>query len=161
VGVAVRRSWLVWLVVAFGALLAISSAQDIDIVAETARWPTTPGTIVTSDIVSEAIGTYIGKYSSHVMYANRLHLTYVFDVEERQYTGSRWNALPPSSNQATHAMLRKYAPGAGVTVHYDPRDPTAAVLDTSAPIGRWIQLVCALALMVGVWIATRPRRLAM
>jgi hypothetical protein len=157
----VRRSWLVWLVVAFGALLAISSAQDIDTIAETARWPTTSGTIVASDIVSEDIGTYVGKYSSRTMYADRLHLTYVFNVDGRQYTGSRWNALPPSSNQATHAMLRKYAPGTGVTLHYDPRDPSAAVLDASAPIGRWVQLVCALALMVGVWIATRPRRLAM
>jgi len=157
----VRRSWLVWLVVAFGALLAISSAQDIDSVAETARWPTTSGTMVTSDIADEYIGTSVGRWTNSRMYASRLHLTYVFDVGGHQYTGSRWNALPPSSNQATHAMLRKYAPGAGVTVHYDPRDPTAAVLDTSAPIGRWIQLVCALALMAGVWIATRPRRLAM
>ena len=160
-GIAVRRSWLVWLVVAFGALLAISSAQDIDTVAETAHWPTTPGTMVASTIASDDIGTYFGRSRNSRMYANRLHLTYVFDVDGRQYTGSRWNALPPSSNQATHAMLRKYAPGTGVTVHYDPRDPTAAVLDTSAPIGRWIQLVCALALMAGVWIATRPRRLAM
>jgi len=157
----VRRSWLVWLVVAFGALLAISSAQDIDSVAETARWPTTSGTVVTSNIAAEDIGTNVGRWTNSRMYASRLHLTYVFDASGHQYTGSRWNALAPSSNQATHAMLRKYAPGTGVTVHYDPRDPSAAVLDTSAPIGRWIQLVCALALMAGVWIATRPRRLAM
>ena len=94
------------------------------------------------------------------MYADRLHLTYVFDVDGRRYTGSRWSALHPSRDHATHAMLQKYAPGRGVTVHYDPRDPSAAVLDVSAPIGRWVQLVCALALMGGVWIATRPRRLA-
>ena len=155
-----RRSWLVWVVVAFGALLAISSAQDIDSVAETAHWPTTPGTIVASNIASEDVGTYFGRSGNSRMHESRLHLTYVFDVAGHQYTGSRWNALPPSSNQATHAMLRKYAPGTGVTVHYDPRDPTAAVLDTSAPIGRWIQLVCALVFMVGVWTATRPRRLA-
>jgi len=96
-----RRSWLVWLVIAFGALLAISSAQDIDSVAETARWPTIPGTVVASSIVSEEI-----------------------------------------------------------VVHYDPRDPATSVLDSSAPIGRWVQLVCALLLMAGVWMATRPRRLA-
>jgi hypothetical protein len=160
VGIAVRRSWLVWLVVAFGALLAISSAQDIDTVAETAHWPTTPGTMVASTIASDDIGTYFGRSRNSRMYAIRLHLTYVFDVDGRQYTGSRWNALPASSNQATHAMLRQYAPGTGVTVHYDPRDPSAAVLDASAPIGRWIQLVCALVFMVGVWTATRPRRLA-
>jgi len=52
VGVAVRRSWLVWLVIVFGALLAISSAQDIDVIAQTARWPTAPGTMVTSNIAS-------------------------------------------------------------------------------------------------------------
>jgi hypothetical protein len=156
----VRRSWLVWLVVAFGALLAISSAQDIDTIAETARWPTTPGTMVASSIASEDIGTYFGRSRNSRMHENRLHLTYAFAVDGRQYMGSRWNALPPSSNQATHAVLRRYAPGTGVTVHYDPRDPSAAVLDTSAPIGRWVQLVCALALMAGVWIATRPRRLA-
>jgi hypothetical protein len=159
-GVAVRRSWLVWLVIAFGALLAISSAQDIDIVAETARWPTTSGTVVAANIASEDVGTYFGRRGNSRMHESRLHLTYDFDVDGHQYTGSRWNALPPSSNQATHAMLRKYAPGTGVTVHYDPRDPSAAVLDTSWPIGRWLQLGCALALMAGVWTATRPRRLA-
>ncbi|HTD59314.1 MAG TPA: DUF3592 domain-containing protein [Gemmatimonadaceae bacterium] len=160
-GVAVRRSWLVWLVVAFGALLAISSAQDIDSIAETARWPTTPGTIVASSIAPEDIGTLINRWRSARIYTNRLHLTYAFEVGGRPYTGTRWSALSPSGNQATHAMLRKYAPGTGVTVHYDPRDPSAAVLDTSWPIGRWLQLGCALALMVGVWTATRPRRLAM
>jgi hypothetical protein len=159
-GVAVRRSWLVWLVIAFGALLAISSAQDIDVIAETARWPTTPGTMVASNIASEDIGTYFGRSRNSRMHESRLHLTYVFDVDGRQYTGSRWNALPPSSNQATHATLQKYAPRTGVTVHYDPRDPSSAVLDTSLPIGRCLQLGCALVLMVGVWIATRPRRLA-
>jgi hypothetical protein len=154
------RSWLTWLVIAFGALLAILSAQDIDSVVETARWPTTPGTIVASNIASEAIGTYIGRYSSHLMYANRLHLTYVYNVAGQQYTGSRWNALPPSSNQASHAMLRKFPARRGVVVHYDPRDPEAAVIDTSLPIGKCIQLVCALLLMLGVWGATRPRRVA-
>ncbi len=155
-----RRSWLVWLVIAFGALLAISSAQDVDIIAETARWPTTLGTMVASSIVPEDVGTYFGKSGNSRMHADRLHLTYVFDVDGHQYTGSRWSALHPSRDHATHSMLQKYAPGTGVTVHYDPRDPSAAVLDASAPIGRWVQLVCALALMVGVWTATRPRRLA-
>jgi hypothetical protein len=52
------RSWLAWLAIAFGALLAISSAMDIDTVAETRRWPTTPGTIVAVIFTSGQISAY-------------------------------------------------------------------------------------------------------
>jgi len=152
-----RGSWLTWLVIAFGALWALSNVQDISSVNETARWPTTPGTIVDSHIASEEVGTYVGKSSNRPMYASRLHLTYVYDVDGRRYTGSRWSALPPSANQATHAMLRKYPSGGAVVVHYDPGDPTSAVLDTSRPIGRYIQFACGLVIACwGVVLRYRP-----
>ena len=153
-----RRSWIAWLAIVFGAAWAVSNAQDIDTVAETRHWETTPGTMVASSIVTEAVGTYLGRTGNRTMRGNRLHLTYAYTVDTTKYTGSQWSALPPSTWPATHAMLRKYPAGGGVVVHYDPHDPTQSVLDTSWPIGRYLQLACALLLMGGTWAATRPHR---
>jgi hypothetical protein len=54
-------------------------------------------------------------------------------------------------------MLREYAPGREVVVHYDAHDPSSAVLDTSWPIRLYAQLACAILLIVGVWIGTRRK----
>lgn len=152
------RSWLTWLVIVFGVLWAIAMAQDIETVAETARWPTTPGTIVSSALSRDMIRTYMGRYSRvRPVFAYRLHLQYAYSVAGSQYTGWRWNALPPSTNQATHAMLRKVPAGRAVVVHYDPRDPVSSVIDTSLPIFRCLQLGVALLLAIGTWVTTRRR----
>jgi len=149
--IVTHHTWLAWLAIAFGVLYAVSLAQDIDTVAETRRWPTTQGTIVVSSFAMEEVG----RWRNGPRYARRLHLMYVYEVGGSRYTGTRWNALPASSNQATHAMLRRYPEGQEVVVHYDAHDPASAVLDTSWPILKYVELVCAIAFAITVWMTTR------
>jgi hypothetical protein len=85
-----------------------------------------------------------------------LRVRYVYEVEGRLYSGSRiffGDRLVPASASYYASRLD---PGATVTVHYDPRDPSESVLETRAHpmLGRTIRLAiaCFVAAPLFLWL---------
>ena len=146
------------IVIVIGAMLAISSALDLLSAVQTARWPTAPGSISASAIRNDTVGYTISKYGNRRNILPRLHVTYAYVVAGVRYTSSQYSVLLPSTSDATRRTLRKYPVGDTVRVHYDPENPSSAVLDASIPAGRAVLTMLGLVVALTTWAATRPRQ---
>jgi hypothetical protein len=86
-------------------------------------WPTVPGTVDSCDVQERE-----GRGGSTYVLA----LAYSYRVGERDYRGDHAAFGPRSSldEALIDRLAEQYKTGGQVTVHYDPADPSAAVLDT-------------------------------
>jgi Protein of unknown function (DUF3592) len=141
------------LVIVCCALLAASSAIDVAQTVRSARWPSVTGAIIASnsrvDLVAVAPGGTGRGYR-----LRRLYLKYRYDVDGRKYESSQANMLSAYVSTPTRQELENYATGHSVVVHYDPKEPAMAVIDTSLPWGRCIQLALTTLVLVLTWRGT-------
>lgn len=83
-------------------------------------WPSVPGRIETSQIISDE------GFCADVRYA--------YAVSGRAFTGDRVAFRPAEDSWAgAGRTVARYAPGTDVCVFYDPADPARSVLEPSAP----------------------------
>lgn len=84
--------------------------------AQSANWPTTPGTVTESRLESRRKSV-------------ALVLRYTYTLGRREYTGTRYEDGPTFLPKETLPKVQSELPvGSGVTVYYDPADPATAVL---------------------------------
>jgi hypothetical protein len=92
-------------------------------------WPTAPGVILSS-----VVGTHLSHSSRGGTTTQYMpEVAYDYQVNEITYKGSSvgFGKSTASSRKATEIVSR-YPQGTSVTVHYDPKDPAKAVLETKA-----------------------------
>jgi Protein of unknown function (DUF3592) len=124
-------------------------------VYETARWPTGPGTILTS-YMRDTIVYRSSRTGTWRSVESFLRVTYAYTVDGQQYVGSRLSVLPPRSSHA-NPPLTDYLPGRAVVVHYDPNNRAEAVIDTSMPWTSVMHVVLGCLLVVGTLFGMRVR----
>lgn len=130
----------------FGLVLIGRGRRSRRIGRESGLWPMADGTILTATVAKSSGGQ------------NRLYhvprVTYSYAVGSRQYVG---NVIFPGieqfglgSNFQSHARADRYPVGKIVTVHYDPGDPTVAVLEPTEIGGARNIFGGAILLLLGV-----------
>lgn len=100
-------------------------------------WPTTPGVLTRSEVITDTIARYVSGGRVARMKANvvrHLDVRYEYAVDGKAYVGTTFNRWPQLERQNVGRESRRYPVHATVTVHYDPADPSAAVIDTSLPL---------------------------
>jgi hypothetical protein len=156
--VVIHRSHIAWLVIALGAIAAGSTGLTIAQIMQTARWPTVPGVVTTASGSPNMIGVPRTRLGLPVTQNSRIYVSYTYRVSDREYRGSRLSAALPSARDATRQAFARYAAGNAVTVHYDPTDPSVAVLQTAVPGPLIMECLLAVGFTLAVLIGTRPRQ---
>ena len=111
------------------AILALAAALAIrsySFVAPTLGWTRVEGRVLDSGSETIRVTSRFGDG-----WAEEPRIRYAFEVDGRTLTGNRiypgysWHY---DKDEMLRDFLRPYAPGAAVTVFYDPADPSRAVL---------------------------------
>lgn len=120
--------------------------------AKTAEtWPTASGTVVSSRLDQKTTTDYDdGHTSTSTSYTPIVEYTY--QVGGQTYQGSR--IFPGASMSYDHGTAQgiasRYQPGATVTVHYDPANPTQAVLETKSKGGNLFLILGSVFAVLGI-----------
>ena len=110
-------------------------------------WPTVEGEIRTAKMMQTRRRK--GGTSYHPA------LRYVYELDGRRYNGERIRFGDPGGGSMDKAMksLVRYAPETKVTVHYHPKDPETAVLETGTTSGNMLRITIGAVLSaIGGWI---------
>lgn len=111
----------------------------------TADWPTVQGEVV-------ECGTEAPAKSGQSWH---LALFYRYELDGAVYRSNRWNVHGTrklDGRGEAEALARNYAPGDAITVHYDPENPSNAVLEPGGSGEAW--LVIGLGVLIAIF-ATR------
>jgi hypothetical protein len=133
-GLVLQMRFLAWLVpVAFctGAWIALAHGLGEQSLAHDSKtWPTTIGAVVSSDV-----GVTSGRFSTSF----EPHVTYTYTVDGRSYVGHiiRAGGFSFGLRESAEFILAQY-PRGGVSVRYDPDDPSRAVLEPGGGGGWWL-----------------------
>jgi hypothetical protein len=112
--------------------------------AEVSRsWPVARGTVQTSEVLDRQTRT------GH-MY--KLALSYTYEIAGVRYTGDGLAFAPDywSDLAEVRKLALKYPAGTSIDVHYDPLDPSFAVLETTAEYAGQTTLVIGLMVVAPV-----------
>lgn len=124
--VKVVRAWFVvvtGLMACVALFFVVMGALEWKRAAASQSWPTASGVITESRVVESSSGRRRGRsYTAKVEYA--------FQVDGQDVKGTRISyRLQPSGQSGASERVAQYPLGAPVTVHYDPADPSQAVLE--------------------------------
>ncbi len=162
--------------IAFGAIFAIGGILLVPLMAflhlsanETRNWQSTEGR-VTANIVRERVhrGKRLGRDRNRSADSRAVEYfpsaTYEYQVGSRTFTSSRYGlgqGMPSfRTEEAARAHLNAgFTGGSTVTVHYDPKDPSSAVLTIgSSPVFFYLGLFGVALIAVGmlfVWLGRK------
>lgn len=125
--VKVVRAWFVvvtGIMACVAVFFVVMGALEWKRAAASPSWSTANGVITESRVVESSGGRRRGRsYSAKV--------EYTFEVDGQELKGTRISYRLQSSGQSgASECVARYPVGASVTVHYDPADPSQAVLET-------------------------------
>jgi hypothetical protein len=108
----------------FGVFFYAQSRWNMARARASRRWPTVPA-VVQADEVEQRQSSFFVFY--------KLALHYRYEVGGTSYEGDRVQFGPArvTARELIETLAAKYPPGAQVDIHYDPNDPSTAVLETS------------------------------
>ena len=138
-----RAESLAFILALVGLVVAVLGIRDVIRTLRPAGWPTTQGRVLSTQVRRDS-ASFINWYSNTTARWDRFFLRYSYSVGGQQYYGNRIDGL--SSTDGSPYALRnqeRYAAGAAVTVRYNPRDPSDAVLETPIPLGAAVRTVLA------------------
>lgn len=148
-----------------GVVLLAVGLRDALRAARTRRWPTTAGTVVSTEVVPHrrTVETASGS-QLQIHYEARVHYEYTLGHTHVGSSVLRLNALETSSEAHAQAVLSRYPPGQAVQVSYSPVDPTDSVLEPGAhpadfircAIGVVFLLVAGGIELAARWFLSRP-----
>lgn len=107
----------------------------------TKYYPTASGRITASEVgsqsldVSHSAGERIRTYS--------IDIEYKYDVDEKRYTAKKrkWHEAQTSFSAYHDSRARRYPKGKQVTVYYNPKNPSQAVLEPGLGLGTFIGVI--------------------
>lgn len=121
--------------IGFGVLLIVNGVRDRRKGAASREWPRTTGRIVSSSVRTQKVPNP-GKGSPYI---NKFHpaIHYTYSVGNQPYQGSNYAiGYETQTLPQTNKIVERYPEGAEVQVHYNPQNPSEAVLDTGVSSGR-------------------------
>jgi hypothetical protein len=112
-------------------------------VKDTLRWPAVPGRITNAELCADTSGDGVSYFP---------HVTYSYEVDGKIFEN---DAIAIGGSTGTfrgraQRWLDRHPKGSLVTVHYDPSDPTSAVLQRRSTNARLATLIGLVALVAGV-----------
>ena len=109
------------------------------------NWPTAQGMIESAELELQR-GSRSGGVPSQYF---KPQVRYNYRVGEQTYTGERldFSSRAYQSEEKANQRLAAYRAGSEVTVHYDPADPSKAVLEATAS-GNGLVIVLGVALIL-------------
>ena len=140
---------IIILVMGLGLTTILSRTLLAD-ASDSEGWPTTTGTVVTSEIKTQRSGDG-NTYSARVIY------DYVVDGTE--YTSGKITVADGSSSRSAPAtrLVEQYPVGSQVDVYYNPLVPDEAVLQPGAPrVLNWLYWGGIAFVILGVWTGLYP-----
>ena len=110
-------------------------------------WPTTAGRVRVSRVNVEK--RYTVRRGFHEV--SDAAVSYAYMVGGGRYTCDRitYAALNRSGTADATAVAERYPAGAPVTVHYNPADPSDAVLEVSITVWCWVAVALGVAVFAG------------
>lgn len=126
------------------------------------RWPAVPGTILASTIASResTLEAEEDGPPPRPITLYRAEVQYRYEVGGRSFTGSRiaLDDVEVSSKSHAENLAQRYASGTAVTVHYNPEDPSQAVLEPGIHMVSWVLPAIGVAFLIvagGFFLAIR------
>ena len=105
-------------------------------------WPSTLGTVVSSDIKSDFVDNTPGSYTE---------IRYGYEVENHEYFSTINMSGPFETYSSAKYYLEKYPIGKVMTVYYKLQEPETCRLTTGATFWNYAQL--AAVLLLALWIS--------
>jgi hypothetical protein len=140
-----------WFVAIFiGGLIFIGVAINQYMKAKKAdkTWLTVPGVVLNSDIRVHRSRSSKGQTTT----SYEPQVSYQYQVNLQTYNGDRLGFGSGSYGKAkADRKIAIYPQGAQVIVHYDPADPSKAVLETKAMGGVTFLTLGIILIVMGVW----------
>lgn len=126
---------------AAGLVMSLFLVANLRTAMAAARWPTATGTILSSVaephriLASRGQGQTVTVWSPVVEYSYR--------VQDRDYHGTRlaFGADVAGAQARAEATVARYPAGRTVTVHFDPANPSSAVLEPHVAFAWWTLLL--------------------
>lgn len=111
-------------------------------------WPTVPGVILSSELHEHR---HHNSQTHHTSVTYEPVVTYQYSVMEQPYQGNKivFGTISSAHNTASR-KLAAYPQGAQVAVHYDPADPSKAVLEPKAGGNVMLMIIGVIFMVLGV-----------
>lgn len=141
---------------AVGVWTGAFSLNNLIQTLQVSRWPTAVGRVRAARISTDTVAVTFARYGNRPVRGRRLHLMYDYDLVDRSFQGTRirlrqGDAPRPSVDSTTYRV------GSPVLVHYDPREPASAVLDTRLGASTTVGLIATVLLLTAArWAYRRP-----
>ena len=121
---------------------------------QAAGWPMATGCIVSSGV--ESYITSVGSTSSDRVRLFEAVVEYSYQVEGREYHSTQvaFGAKVAGSQESAEARAARYPAQSDVVVHYDPTNPSNAVLETKLAFGWLILAVAIVFLGLAIFFST-------
>ncbi|MCC7377491.1 MAG: DUF3592 domain-containing protein [Verrucomicrobiales bacterium] len=117
------------LTILIGGFLGLSGLEKVLLGSGSANWPSTPGTVLTSEVEAVMVNDNASVDSGGQRVEYRPRIVYTYAVAGRVLTNNRYSVDEITYSQHTaHSVVRKYRPGSRVTVRYRHGQPDQAVL---------------------------------
>lgn len=129
---------------AAGLVLLLFLIFNWRIAGAAARWPTTTGTILSSVAEPRRTSAADGRAQTATIWSSVIE--YSYRVQDRDYHGTRlaFGADVAGPRDLAEKVVARYPVGSKVTVHFDPANPSVAVLDTHVAFA-WSTLILMMA----------------
>jgi uncharacterized integral membrane protein len=140
---------IIYVAFLIGGLIFIGVAINQYMKAKKAEktWLTAPGVVLNSDIQVRQSRSSRGQTTRSYL----PQVSYQYQVKDQTYTGDRLGFGSGSYGKGkANKIIAVYPQGAQVTVHYDPADPSKAVLETKATAGGSLLALGIILLVMGV-----------
>jgi hypothetical protein len=122
-------------------------------------WPTTSARLLSVEIARDEIGVLSGRYANIPLRERRFHVRYSYSVAGSSYVGTEIGARGAIARVGGGS--NRYMVGQSVIAHYNPADPTEAVIEAPFPAAALLGMVAGAALLGIAWhtyrISTRLR----
>ena len=115
------------------------------------RWPTLPGTVVSSRVESKT-SRQDDEGRSHTRTTHMPIVEYSYEYMGKPYQGSK---IFPGANMSfdlgtAQGIVNRYQPGQPCTVHYNPADLTDVVLEIKSKGGNLMLILGAVFAVIGI-----------
>jgi hypothetical protein len=140
-------------IIAFGVVAFLIIQRNLSLARKSASWPSVDGIIVKSELVQRQrrVGGRKEKPQPDIEYTYR--------IKQTEYRGNQVSAGGLRVGGMAGQWVGRYPVGKQVPVHYDPKDPSVAVLEPGLPSGvQWIYVGPVIVVGVGVIGFLFPRR---
>ena len=121
----------------FAVIMLGVAAWHLDGAAQPYHWPTTTGRITQSMQTREIFYNNVDRYQNWNVTAGRFYIEYNYTVMGKSYASNLIDISTAPGRRYPFTGEGRYPLDSSVTVRYDPRDPSRAVLETGVP-WQWV-----------------------